>query len=403
MPLDLNNTATQIDRMALDLKARRSDREQRLQRALKALNEFSVDDYTLAREQAGEALAWAPPDVLEAPNTRHAPEPLPADFCVAAADGSHIDIDRHLPVRCFLINTGVSVLVYGSKPDAHLTSQARLYAEDEELVIRDPVSYQERAIEGPILGAKRAVEEIRALLEAVRDPDEATPTLALLDGSLMMLGLVSHYYPDFVMRELIEEGFVQALDELGDIAKDRSLAVASYISLPDSAEVVRALRLTVCEYTASEAEYRCGLQVPGQRPCERCVGGVLDRDLFSQVLEPGERSALFATSSRAVKDYYGKNGVRFFYINAGEEIGRVEVPAWVAENRDLLALAHSLVVDQCGRGRGYPVSLMEAHEQAAVTGADRRYFVQLVERALYDQDMPVFTSEKSRSKRLRWL
>ena len=46
---------------------------------------------------------------------------------------------------------------------------------------------------------------------------------------------------------------------------------------------------------------------------------------------------------------------------------------------------------------------MEAHEQAVVGGADRRYFVQAVEEALQGQGMPVYSSEKSRSKCLRWL
>ena len=46
---------------------------------------------------------------------------------------------------------------------------------------------------------------------------------------------------------------------------------------------------------------------------------------------------------------------------------------------------------------------MEAHEQAVVTGADRRYFAEMVDGALQRGGLPVFTSEKARSKRLRWL
>ena len=46
---------------------------------------------------------------------------------------------------------------------------------------------------------------------------------------------------------------------------------------------------------------------------------------------------------------------------------------------------------------------MEAHEKAVINGADRRYFTELVEQAVYDRDMPVQTSEKALSKRLRWL
>ena len=404
MSLDLSKTATQIDGMAVELKDRQSEREQRLRSALEAIESFSLDDYEVMREQVGESRNWNLPAVLDAPDSRYSPVPVPPDFCVAAADGSHIDIDRHLPVRCFLINTGVSVLTYGLEPDADLFSRPRLYARDDELVIRDAETYRQQAIEGAVLGAKRAVEEIRALVEVVRDLPNSTPTLALLDGSLVMLGLVGQLYGEFVLRELIEEGFVKALEELREMAGDRPLAVASYVSLPQSAQVVSALRLMGCQYETTDLQNRCGPPGPGRQPCDRCVGGVLDREIFAHVLEPGERSTAFATSPPpALAGYYRGTGVSFFYVNVGEEIGRVEVPSWVADDEGALGLAHSLVVDQCRRGRGYPVGLMEAHEQAVVSGSDRRYFVQLVEKALHTERMPVYTSEKARSKRLRWL
>ena len=403
MSLDLSRTAVQVDGMAVHLKNRQSDRLQRLQRGLRAVEDFSLEAYNVkwAQERASEG--WEAPRVLEAPDSRHAPPPTPSDFCVAATDGSHIDVDRHLPVRCFLINTGVSVLTYGSAPDARLFSRPRLYARDDELVIRDGASYREQLIQGAVLGAKRTVEEMRALVEVVRDLPQGTPTLALLDGSMVMLGLVGHGFHDFVPRELIEEGFVAALEDLKALAADRPLSVASYVSLPGSTEAMNALRLTVCPYGLSDAGGRCGLPGPGRQPCDGCVGGVLDRELFWELLEPGQRSALFASSSRVVENHYRGHGVSFFYVNAGEEIGRVEVPSWVADDDGLLGFTHSLVVDQCRRGRGYPVALMEAHEQAVVSGADRRFFEQFVGQALNGQDLPVYSSEKARSKRLRWL
>jgi len=219
-----------------------------------------------------------------------------------------------------------------------------------------------------------------------------------------MMGLVGQFYPDFVLRELIEEGYVAALEELRGMAGERPIAVASYISLPRSTQIVTALRLMVCPYGVSPSDNRCGLPGPGRAPCGPCVGGVLDREIFQRLLKPGERSALFATSPPpAVADYYRGIGVGFFYANVGEEIGRVEVPSWLMEDEEMLGLVHALVEDQCHRGRGYPVGLMEAHEQAVVSGADRRHFVELMENALRSQRMPVYTSGKARSKRIRWL
>ena len=226
-----------------------------------------------------------------------------------------------------------------------------------------------------MLGAKRTVEEMRALVDAVRQTPPDLPTLALVDGPLTMLDLVRGRNQDFVLRELVEKGFARALEELEQMARTRPLAIAGYVSLPGSAEVVSGIRAVTCPYDL-EGGQRCTSFGPGRDPCDTCVGGVRDRDVFARTLQPGERSAIFAVSPLPLEQYYVGIGVAFFYVHAGEEIGRVEVPSWVADNPDLLGLVHALVVDQCERGRGYPVALMEAHEQAVVTGSDRRYFAE---------------------------
>jgi len=112
---------------------------------------------------------------------------------------------------------------------------------------------------------------------------------------------------------------------------------------------------------------------------------VRDRDLFINLLSPGERSAVFLSQSSVVEKHYGTHQVYFFYLRVDDEIARVEVPQWVAMDDGLLSLTHTLVLDQCRRGQGYPVALSEAHEQAVVTGADREYFWQLVESSLVDE------------------
>ena len=404
MSLNLTRTAAQIDRMALALRTRQTERQQRLHRALAAVESFDVNEYEGKRQRSKTLMAWPVPDILDDPGARYLPPSTPQDFCVAAVDGSHIDIDRHMPARCFLINIGECVLTYGSRPDARLTSRPRLYAEDNELVMRDERAlYREEQFQGPVLGAKRMVEEMAALVKIVRELPPNLPTLALMDGSLIMLDLVGHRYPDYVLRELVEEGFVKALEELRDLARERPLALASYISLPRSTELVNGLRVGVCPYDVADCGANCAGVATGQRPCDAAAEGLLDREVIDLLLEPGERSAVFGSPSALVSNLYDEHGVNYFYVHAGEEIGRVEVPSWVADNEDMLGLAHSLVVDQCRRGPGYPIALMEAHEQAVVTGADRRSFAQLVENALFDQRMPVYSSEKSRSKRIRWL
>jgi NurA-like 5'-3' nuclease len=133
------------------------------------------------------------------------------------------------------------------------------------------------------------------------------------------------------------------------------------------------------------------------------VAGVQDRELFSSILGQGERSALFISQSSIVQKHYGFHQVYFFYLRVDDEIARVEIPQWVAADETLLNLVHSLVLDQCRCGQGYPVALSEAHEQAVVTGADRENFWQLVESSLVEEHLPSLGSAKSFSKRTRWV
>ena len=80
-------------------------------------------------------------------------------------------------------------------------------------------------------------------------------------------------------------------------------------------------------------------------------------ELFQETLTPGWRSPAYLTNSSVPREYYTRNQqVYFYYLNTGEEIARVEVPRWVAQDEGLLSLGHTLVLDQCPRGRspGYP-------------------------------------------------
>lgn len=408
MALDLTRTALQIDDMADALRARRGDKDMRRKSALKAAQAFDVDAYEAKRAQPGAQPNWTLPVVPENPCARYAPSSPPANYAVVGVDGSHIDVSRHLPARCYLINIGGIALRYGTPHNASPFSAPRLYASEDELVIRDTLApYREETISGALLDAKRSVEELQGLADELRRLSADVPALGLMDGSLIMFGM--HRHPDFVVRQLIDEGFVKIMDDIRDMAQERMLAIASYISLPRSAELVNALRLSVCPYSVANCDHKCGTTLAGERPCDLQVGGVMDREIFDATLRVGERSPVFHSSAPIVRDHYGQHGIAFFYLKVEgtsaqtEEIGRVEIPDWVAADEALLALAHSLVVEQCRLGPGYPVALKEAHEQAVVTGADRQYFIELVEAALTDNSLPVYSSEKNISKRFRWL
>ena len=402
MSLDLTKIAQQVSEMVARLKDSRQERREHLEKALATLSSKTINLDRLKRKIAQSKTSWLVAGLTDGLNLHHKALAAPAEFTVMATDGSQIDVDRHRQARCYLINIGSIMLNYGTNPDATLDSHPHLYSSEEELVIRSAGGSREQVVEGALLGLKRGVEECRYLAGMAKEIPSNRPALALLDGSLILWGLVSLGYPEFVVEALLDKGFLSSLDEMKKLAKDRNLAVASYISFPRSTDVVNALRIELCPHDPVDCDRYCGEIPLGKRECD-AVAGLSDRELFLNFLGHGERSALFVSSSSIVQQRYREHQVYFFYLSVDDEIARVEIPRWVAIDGERLNLAHVLLLDQCRRGHGYPVALSEAHEQAVVTGADREQFQQLVELSLAEEKLPITSSAKSRSKRTRWV
>ncbi|MFH1381809.1 MAG: DNA double-strand break repair nuclease NurA [Chloroflexota bacterium] len=397
MPLDLTKVAGQVDRMVTSLKNGVADKQQRLNYALETLGGEAVDIAKLQRKIAASKTTWLVAGLVERLNAHFPAPPLPDEFTVMATDGSHIEVDRHQAARCYLINIGNVVLHYGAHPEAVLDSVPSLYAGDDDLVMTPPDGKgREQVVVGPLLGLKRGVDECRHLAELAAKLPPQRPALALLDGTLVLWGLEA--YPEFITQSLLEQGFLTCLEQMRKLGSH--LAMASYISSPRGTDVVNALRVAICPNDPPDCDRYCAGQE--ERGCEG-VAGVLDQELFFNVLGQGERSALFMSQSSVVRQHYGEHHIYFFYLRVEDEIARVEVPQWVARDEKRLNLVHSLVLDQCRRGQGYPVALSEAHEQAVVREADRQNFWQLVESLLVEEHLPTPTSGKGRSKRTRWI
>jgi len=398
--LDLTKVAAQVGGMVSRLKAGSQERQEHLQCALDTIHNQASNLEHLRRKIASSKTTWlvaGPSQVKDGLDQHYEAPLLPAEFTVIATDGSHIDVDRHRSPRCYLINIGSVILQYGASPNAVLDSLPCLYAGDDDLVIVPAGVGREQLVEGPLLGIKRGVEECRRLVELAAELPPGSSTLALLDGSLILWGLEA--YPEFVTEALLDKGFLNYINEVRKLNRDKKLAIASYISFPRSTDVVNALRVALCPNDPADCDRYCPNRV---RDCD-AVAGVRDRELFSNLLSQGERSALFVSQSSIVAKRYGEHRVYFFYLRVDDEIARVEIPQWVARDESLLNLVHSLVLDQCQRGQGYPVALSEAHEQAVVTTADRENFWQLVESSLVEERLSSLSSAKSRSKRTRWV
>jgi hypothetical protein len=389
--------------MAAKLKAGSQERQQHLLKGIAILSKGDTSLGRLKKRIATSQTSWLVAEPLERLDSRYPVPPLPTDFTVMAVDGSQIDVDRHLSAQYYLINIGSVILSYGSNPDAILDSYPNLYSDEKDLIMTAPDGRgYAQPIEGALLGIKRSIEECQRLAAMAADVPVGASALALIDGSLILWGLVSKDYPEFVREELIDRGFLHCLNAIRMLSKDRTMAIASYISFPRSTDVVNALRIIICPNEISDCDRYCAEITPSKRGCQ-AISGVRDRDLFYNLLADGERSSLFISRSSIVEKRYGIHRIYFFYLRVYDEVARIEIPQWVATDENLLNLTHCLVLDQCRRGHGYPVALSEAHEQAVVTGADRENFQRLLEITLAEEHLPITISAKSYSKRAKWI
>ncbi|UCG55123.1 MAG: DNA double-strand break repair nuclease NurA [Dehalococcoidia bacterium] len=403
MSLNLTDIASQIVGMAASLKANSQKRQQQKLKAIAICSDCSTDLEWLKIKALTSKTSWLVAQPVERLDCHRPPPPPPDEFTIIATDGSQIDVDRHLSARCYIINIGSVVLKYGTNPDAILNSLPKLYSDERDLVIVSPDGRgREQLVEGTLLGIKRSVEECKQLATITTGVSAGASTLALMDGTLILWNLVSKEYPEFVIEELLNRGFIRYLDEMKKLNKDRRVSVASYISFPRSTDVVNTLRVAICPHEIPDCDRYCAEIVTGKRECDT-VTGIHDRDLFSELLADGERSALFTSQSSIVEKCYGNHRIHFFYLRVDDEIARIEIPKWVEADKNLLNMTHSLILDQCRRGHGYPVALSEAHQQAVVSGADRENFQRLIEMALVEENIQLTASAKSLSKKTRWI
>ncbi|HEX3037018.1 MAG TPA: DNA double-strand break repair nuclease NurA [Thermodesulfobacteriota bacterium] len=311
----------------------------------------------------------------------------PLNYTVLASDGSQVFPDRHEALPCYLINIGSVVIHYGTGGKAYLNSYPRFFYNNEDRF----TTWDGKKIpaDSTVISEKRNLMEFEEILKLVEGCRDRENVIAVSDGTLILWRLEGT--PNDFRNEVLTP-FIQIMDKL----KDMRVPIAGYTSFPGSTDVINALRVGLCPERISYCS-ECPYAYLPEIPCAP-IEGLTDRILFSRILKPGERSSVFGNSSK-ILDFYGDHRIYFFYLNIGEEIARVEIPKWVAEDGGLLNLVHTLIFDQAKKGGGYPVSLIEAHEQAVVKAKDRDFFFELVREALIRSEFKVTVSRKGLSKR----
>ena len=298
----------------------------------------------------------------------------PYSHSVFASDGSQIAPSHHEIVYCYLINVGRVMLHYGQSLHPLLDSLPEVFYQEKDLYISKQWGIQL----GEWMGYRRTVSEAEILAEMacqwVLPPGshQNIPNLAMVDGSL-----IYWFLQDLPLdaRDQILTPILAAWEQL----KKTKIPLMGYVSASRSIEGINFLRLQTCPHENPNCVVNCGdLE---KYPCQK-IDPLRDATFWSHRLQPGQRSPLYRSGLRILELYDESQRIYFCYVHVGSEVARIEIPAWVAEDSELLNQSLSIMLGQVHKGYGYPVALAESHNQAVVRGSDRARFFALLEQQL---------------------
>lgn len=278
------------------------------------------------------------------------------EYGVLATDGSQIYYDKHQGPGCYLINVG-SILLNYSKPvsSVSLSSQPHVFflsGQNREQGSADFINLQREEYE-----FQRAWE----LSLQFKNDYGNKPFIALIDGSLIFFHLENQGVDQ---KQLFLDRYFDYLQKFCE----QKILIAGYISFPQNKELVHILKLVAAQFDEQILQ---------------------DFELFDQLtdvhvaqflLQSGYRSTIFQSKAPISYVYPKLLKPYFCYLHVGHEIVRIEFPAWIAQDEKLVDEICRIAFDQANKGRGYPVCLFEAHEQAVVKGYDRDFFYAMLQK-----------------------
>ncbi|NWG34781.1 MAG: DNA double-strand break repair nuclease NurA [Chloroflexi bacterium] len=372
MPINYQEVYTQIQTIGAGAKERKKRKEEAQARAREWFAAFD-SQLDLLRSKVDSARAIDP-------NLRCAyplDEPLASSFDVRpasvsptliAADGSQINPDRHAAVQFGLVNVGAIIMKMKSAEPPQIVTDSELLFGDDLLPNGIPMS-------DGMVALKRDLAERKKLDDLSKEIHG--PVITFTDGPIELWGMKGDdptSYEDFI------EKYKGVLSRL----QSRGVITAGYVDKPSADLVVRLLEIAIADNE----------QIQKLREFHP-LRGVSDRWLYGErenpLLKPGHRSAVFKIQSSSEKRYTGVLSLHFFYLNVGTEGHpwpvRVEIPKWVADDREKLNLLQAVLVEQCRMmgSKPYPYLLNRAHEIAVVKNEEKQQIEQLLAMELSKQ------------------
>jgi hypothetical protein len=302
---------------------------------------------------------------------------LPQSVTVIAADGSQIFPDRHNAVQYGLINVGAIIMRLNSGEAPIIRTKSEILFDDQ---LYTPTGGH---LTDGMLALKRDMDERSKLYELAKEFGlNGAPVVTLTDGPIELWnnpstglgwgaadGEDASQYEESLTKYLV---VLSKTQELGTIA-------AGYIDKPSSDPVVRLLELVMAtgEDLKKLREYH-----PLRAVSDRWL---FAQSVFSSLLKPGERSAVFGFQSKSEKIYKGVLGLHFFYLNISADekhpiIARVDIPRWVVDEPQKLSILHAVLIQQCQimGAKPFPYLLHRAHECAVVSFPEKNQIDQML-------------------------
>lgn len=313
-------------------------------------------------------------------NAALSPLSLPEKATLIATDGSQALTGRHDPFLYYLINIGTIIYHHGSGlPPETDTSPSLTFPEGDmnnekftRLATVDSI-YQERDI-----------QEITQLANAlIQYQDFASPVIGLMDQRLL-------YWPVRPTKDL-PPVITDWLEQMKRIEACGAM-VAGYIDRPGKASVIKMLQAA----DFLEPHFQIRDLIENDPP-------INDTLLFSHLLAPGQRSAVFIEISSSNSHFATEEQeICFFYFNPshhGRQIARVDIPSWVAKRPSAVDQLHALLYHQCQISRiDYPYLIARADETAVVGAGDKENLNTWITLGLQKKGIYVDQTSKQTSK-----
>ena len=294
-------------------------------------------------------------------------------YVLLASDGSQITSNHHDALPISLIN--ISGIFYqpnsGKAPEIQTFSEFIRNAEND--IVLDMIPEDQ-------INMIRDVAEAGMLANWLSESD--LPIVAISDGPLELF----HEPRTSADHQRLFQEYLRTLQKICQAGR----ILAGYIDKPRADLVIRMLEIIY------KSDSGLDLSI------------ISDADIFSHILEPGSRSAIFQLNSPSSSNYTGPLALQFFYLNVGKKdkpwIVRVEINKWTADNFVSVCLLHQALLDQCRLmgSQPYPYILHRAHEEAVIHFDEKEKLTYLLSFLLQQSGVEIGNrSYKSSAKELQ--